>query len=219
MLDSGFYTIAEAAALINSTPSKLRAWLMPTAKYAAAVRSDRVYDRKVRDISFLDLIELNFVEHFRRQDVSLQALRVVADRAREFFGEHPFARDDITYRTDRRKIYADVARDTSDRKLIELSERQFELDVIERTLNENIDFDTKTSLATLWQPREKYNNVVVDPRANFGLPSLRHTGVGTSTIWDIWIAEKGSFDAVADWFTISPSLVKEAIEFEALVAH
>lgn len=219
MLDAGFYTIQEAASLIGATDERVRAWLKPTPKYDPAVVSARVANGKVRDISFLDLIELNFVDHFRKQGVSLQTLRRVSAEARKEFGEHPFARNNIRYRTDRHKIYADVAEETGDRRLLELTQRQFELNVIEDLLLSGIDFDPETQIAKLWRPRKEFKHIVVDPKINFGRPSLAGFGVGTEAIHRLWIGESGNARAVADWFEIPKHLVEEALRFETDLAN
>ena len=61
-LDSGFYTIGDAADLIaldvvGVTHAKLRRMFEETKLYKPAVKSDRAIGGRVRDISFLDLIE------------------------------------------------------------------------------------------------------------------------------------------------------------------
>ncbi|MEQ8404820.1 MAG: hypothetical protein RKE49_06970 [Oceanicaulis sp.] len=214
-LGEGFYTVQEAAYLIGTADQRLRAWLRPSAKYGPAVKSDRVRGRGISDLSFHDLIELNFVEHFRAQGVSLQTLRNANDRAREAYGSHPFARSDLLFRTDRTRIYAEAASTTNDKRLLDLTENQHVLDVIEDTLREGIDFDPDTALARVWRPRSDLA-VIVDPRVNFGRPSLEHHGLSTSALRRLWDAEKGDYAAVADWYGIPEAAVRDAVEFETV---
>jgi uncharacterized protein (DUF433 family) len=215
-LGQGFYTLQEASKLIGTSDQKLRAWLRPTRDYTAAVASDRVEDGRVADIGFFDLVELHFIDHFRNQGVSLQTLRKINARAREEHGTNPFARRGFRFRTDRVKIYSQAASETGDRILMDLTERQYVLDVIEHSLAEGIDFDPETELARLWLPRAWMKEIVVDPRLNFGRPSIRGYGIGTRAIFDQWEAEGGDEDIVAAWFRIPTELVGKAVEFESV---
>lgn len=223
-LTSGFYTLPEAANLLAldvvgvSVPA-LRRLFVPTTRYEEAVRSDRAHNGKVRDISFLDLMELRWLAHFRNQGVSAQALRKMAAAAREMLGEHPFARRDVFYKTDLNKVYAEIAEREGDRRLIELLSRQYELDVIQESLKRGVEFNTNMYLDE-WRPRpDEYPKIVINPRMSSGQPSLRHSGVSVDTIVDAWRAEEGDAEAVADWFEIPTSDVIEAVKFRKELPH
>jgi len=215
-LGHGFYTLQEASKLIGTTDQKLRAWLLPTRNYDPAVTSGRVHAGKVTDIGFFDLVELHFVDHFRDQGVSLQTLRTVSEMARNEYGDHPFARRGVLYRTDRVRIYSEAASATGDKILMDLTERQYELDIIEESLKSGVDYDPKTELARLWRPRDWTNEIVVDPKINFGRPVLKESGIGTRAIYDQWQAEGGDAEGVADWFRLDLRLVDQAIKFESV---
>lgn len=219
MLDQGFYTMREAVGLIgldvpgiNST--RLRPLFETTSNYPAAIESVRAYDGRVRDISFHDLIELRFVAHFREQGVTQQAIRAIARIARSLYGERPFARGDIRWRTDGKKIYSSAAGETGDSRLLELSRRQYELDVIEESLRAGIDWDAHL-FARSWTPRpKKFPNVIVDPRSSFGMPSILGRGIATETILDAVTAEDGNERRVAKWYGLSTTEVRQAVKFQ-----
>lgn len=223
-LISGFYTLPEAANLLAldvvgvSVPA-LRRLFMPTARYEEAVRSQRVHQGRVRDISFLDLMELRWLAHFRNQGVSGQALRKMAAAAREMVGDHPFARCDVFYKTDLKTVYAEIAAQEGDKRLIELLSRQYELDVIEESLKKGVQFNSSQYLDE-WRPRpDEYPNIVINPRMSSGQPSLKDSGVSVDTIVDAWQAESGDANAVADWFEIPASEVMEAVKFRKELPH
>lgn len=225
-LVSGFYTIRDAAGLIaldvaGFSEQSIRKHFGATRRYTASVISPRSIDGIVRDISFLDLIELRFIAHFRNAGVSGQSLRRVAERARELFGDRPFARNDIVWKTDGRRLFADAAADTGDRRLLELVDRQYQFEhIVESFLLEGLEW-SPSNLAQRWRPREKeYERIIVDPRVSFGQPSLEESGISATTLFDAWIAEEGNVESVANWFDIGIEDVREAVRFhEELPYH
>lgn len=218
-LDRGFYTMREAVGLIvldvpDATSSRLRPLFGSTKLYPPAIDSSRSYDGRVRDISFHDLIELRFVAHFRQQGVTQQGIRVMAKHAREVFGSRPFARGDILWRTDGRRIYSSAASESGDRRLLELANKQYELEVIEESLRVGMDWDAK-QFAISWRPRpKKFPNIVVDPRLSFGRPSIANRGISIEMIYDVVQAEDGDMKKVAAWYAIPVSEVREAVSFQ-----
>lgn len=213
--------MVEAAGLLGTTSARLRPWFRSTRRYAPAICSPLAENGKTADISFLDLIEIRFVDHFRKQGVTLQALRQAADAARAEFGDRPFARDTLRFRTDRRRIYAQVANEVGDSRLLNLtSARQFELDVIEESLQRGVDFDPQSDLAVAWKPfPDTFASVILDPRKNFGRPSLTESGIGVEDVHDAWISEDGDRAAVSNWFQLPESEVDVAIRFTKAHLH
>src|SRR6185369_8483607 len=81
----GFYTVREAARLLSiAQPAKIVGWLHGHKGRGRGPIIQRQYQPidGAQELSFLDLIEVRFVEHFRKQGVSLQALRKAAATAR-----------------------------------------------------------------------------------------------------------------------------------------
>ena len=155
LLDQGFYTMREAVGLIGLdvpevTSSKLRPLFGSTETYPPAILSSRAYDGRVRDISFYDLIELRFVAHFRRQGVTQQAIRMIGRRARELSAS-VLLRGRIFSRAPTGAASTPLSRMNRDRLLLELSNSQYELDVIEETLRQGMDWDAN-KFAISWRP-------------------------------------------------------------------
>lgn len=214
----GFYTVREAARLLEiSSPQKIARWLVqpPSGEPVIMRQYERIGPQS--ELSFLDLIEVRFVEHFRRQKISLQSLRIAARNARrELATSHPFALSNARFQTDRKQVFLESARESHDRIFLNLMTNQIEMyDVIEGIIAKDLQFDL-SGLAVSWQPSVTHSpNVIVSPSFAFGRPVISSKRVPTIAIFKSWKAESGRFDVVADWFDIPVELVREAVEFEA----
>lgn len=216
----GFYTVSEAARLLRiDNRQRIYRWLRPMDRGAVVARDYEPID-KLQELSFWDLIEVRFVEHFRRQGLSLQYLRKVADQARrDLKTQHPFALSKAEFLTDRKKIFEQIA-EGEGRQIRELLTGQYEMyETIEEILAKGMAFNPKTFLAEEWRPlKNDCPNVVVNPRYDYGRPVIGVRHVPTAAIIRQWKAEKGDKRRVADWWQIDQSEVAEAIEFEIRMA-
>jgi uncharacterized protein (DUF433 family) len=220
---SGFYTLGEAARLLR-LPHKRRitAWLhgRTDVKFAPIIDRDYAPVGVAQELSFWDLMEVRFVEHFRRQGLSLQYLRKVSAAARKELGhKHPFALANYKFQTDRKKIFIQVAEADEDPKTRHVLGDQYEMyDVIETLLGKGVEFDPRTHLAEHWKPLLEYPNVIVHPRFAYGHPVISDRHVATAAIFRMFKAESGNQAKVARAFRISPEEVGEAVEFETKLA-
>lgn len=216
----GFYTVREAARLLNiMNAGAITAWLKGHTRSAAGPVIHRQYAPLGRnqELGFWDLIEVRFVDHFRKQGYSLQSLRRAAETARnELKAEHPFALYGAKFVGVRKQIFLQVAKAEKDTKLLNLVTKQFAMyEVLEQVLEHGINFDPTSGLATKWYPREKeFPRVVLDPTVAYGQPAIDRVRVPTEAIFNLWKAEDGNFAAVMDWFEIDEDLAKQAVEFE-----
>jgi uncharacterized protein (DUF433 family) len=215
----GFYTVREAARLLNmQNAGVISAWLKGHGRSGAPViRRQYQPIAGTQELGFLDLIEVRFIEHFRKQEYSLQSLRKAAEAARaELKVEHPFALYGVKFVAERKNIFLQVAKSEGDTKLLNLVTKQFAMyDVLETVLARGLIFDPMSGLAMRWRPREKeFPNVIVDPRIAYGQPAIEAARVPTDAVFNIWKAEDGSYKAAADWFEITEALAQEAVEFE-----
>ena len=219
----GFYTVSQAARLLGvENRQRIYRWLRSTdATGEPVIIRDYSPIDGAQELSFWDLIEVRFVEHFRAQKLSLQYLRKVAIAARkEFKTKHPFALSKAEFLTDRRKIFEQTAEGES-RKVRELLSGQYEMyEAIEEVLAKGISFSPKTYLAEEWRPRENdCPNVLINPRYAYGQPVIGSQHVPTAAIFRQWRAENGDRDKVAEWWQIDRPNVDEAIEFEVRLAN
>lgn len=217
---AGFYSPADAARLLQVASPKLRGWLNGWTNSAAGPIVERDF-KNSRTISFLDLMEMRFIEAFRSQGVPMQTLRKAAAQARrEWDVLHPFALSKARYLTDRRSVFAQVAEREKDRVTWDMASGQHEMwDVIESTIAKGVMFDPSSDLANRWFPLPaEFPNIGIDPAIAFGKPALAEERVPTAAIHRMWRAEGGSISRVADAFEIGQDAVRAAVEYEIKTA-
>ncbi|MAM37248.1 MAG: hypothetical protein CL949_01790 [Erythrobacter sp.] len=217
---AGFYSPADAARLLKVASPKLRGWLNGWTGSTAGPIVDRDF-KDSRTISFLDLMEMRFIEAFRSQGVPMQTLRKAADRARRDWSvAHPFALAKAVYLTDRRSVFAQVAEQEKDRITWDMASGQHEMwDVIETTIAKGVEFDPNSNLARRWHPLPgEFPSIGIDPAIAFGKPALTQERIPTAALHRMWRAEGGSISRVAAAYEISEDAVKAAVEYEITTA-
>lgn len=215
----GFYTVGEAARLlkIHNEP-RIRGWLRGYGGGAGPV-IQRQYpvQNGIDEIGFYDLMEIRFIDYFRRQKISLQSIRKAAEAARrELSHQHPFALSNIKFVTDRKRIFHLTADETNDNVLRDIVTGQYAMyDVIEEFLAKGIEFHPASGLAETWRPEpDRFPSVVLDPRRAHGLPILTEHGVPTSALFSLWRAEAQDYEAVSGWYEVPRPDVEQAVGYE-----
>jgi uncharacterized protein (DUF433 family) len=225
LLMRGFYTVQDAARLIEvGNARRIRGWLEGYPKrIGPLIRRDYkpIYGRK-QELSFLDLMEIRFIEYFREQGVRVQTLRRCIETAREVWkADKPFATERIRFiaSDDRRDILVDevfrpVAEETKDRKLWSLVTAQFEMFKTLRTeLDKGLTFDTSTLLARTWKPRpNEFPEIVINPLIAYGEPT-GPSRVPTRVIYLASLTDETP-TSIADWYKVPLGEVNVAIRFE-----
>jgi uncharacterized protein (DUF433 family) len=221
-LAGGFYTVAEAARLLGlESTRRVTRWLSGPEPVIL-----RQYQKTgtLHEVGFLDLLEIRFIEHFRRCGISLQTLRRCAQNARSALGmDHPFATSNVKFQTDRRRVFMETAQQTGDPKLLDLVRNQFAIySVIESVLARDLTFDA-SGLASEWRPdTTNYPSVMINPRHAFGRPTVAESRVATAAIFNLFKAEQGDTAtvtaAVARWFKITEDETTQAVAFESELA-
>lgn len=223
-LAQGFYTVPEAARLIEvGNARRIHGWIKGYPKRKVGPLLQRQFNpiRDKEELSFLDLMEVRFVEYFRHHNVSMKTLRLAAEEARkELKVQHPFATDQIKFRTDGKRIYLEEvlkhsAEEADDRVFMNLITKQFELyEMIKRSLVSGIIFDLSTHLVERWHPRaELFPDIFIDPRLAYGKP-VTPSGIPTATLYEAWKAEGEKTERVADWYGVPARDVNQAVRFE-----
>ena len=221
-LARGFYSVRDAARLIeNARAQRIYGWLKgyPDREIGPLLSRDYRPINDRQELSFLDLIEVRFVEHFRAHEVKLRTLRRAAERLRkEFDTPHPFATDQVHLEADKADVFLVVMRESAkeerDRALLSLTTDNYVIeDIIKRNLVPGITFDRKSHIARKWTPRPlKFPHIIIDPNVAYGQPVVP-SGIPTSTLLASWEAE-GNYDDVAFWHNVKTSEVRQAVEFE-----
>lgn len=225
-LARGFYTVQDAARLIEvGSTRRILGWLRgyPKSQTGPLLMRDFQPIGGREELSFLDLTEVRFVEHFREQRVAMRTLRRALVTAREVFkDEKPLASRRIQFVTtvDRKNLFSEevlkpAAKATDDTRLWSLLTKQYEIyELIMHRLERGVRFDPKTELANGWAPRpEKFPAITIDPKIAYGQPALPN-GFPTHTIYESWEAEGQDYGSVSDWFDMPLDDVQMAVAFE-----
>lgn len=230
-LDRPTYSAAEAARLVNMSPTRVRRWLSGYIIYSNEGAFKRQKPLMIRPgttgtsyASFLDLVDLLWVKNFLEYGFSLQKMRRALAEVTEVLGDEHFARQ--SFFTDGRKIYLEVRRKMEDlpdqvekRAILELlSDGQWVIPEVILEIAQQIEFDEKTELARRWFPPGFDNLIVLDPLVSFGRPHITNKRVATSNILDLYVAENKQVMPVSGWFDISPEEVEAAVGFEQHLA-
>jgi hypothetical protein len=228
-LARGFYTVKDAARLIEAgSARRIIGWLRGYPKSHVGpllVRDFQPIDGR-EELSFLDLMEVRFVEHFREQGVGVRALRAALTSAREVFkDEKPLASRRIRFVTteDRKNLFSEeilkpAAKATEDTRLWSLLTRQYEIyELIMHRLARGVVFDPSTEIANQWVPRpEQFPTILLDPKIAYGQPALP-SGFPTQMIYESWQAEDEDYGAISDWYDMPLEDVRIAVAFEQFI--
>lgn len=217
-LGIGYYTVAEASRLLKISPLNIRRWLggytytdhgeckeMPPLWTPQLPRGEHHIE-----LGFRDLIELRFVQAFINAGLGLKTIRHCLDFARECVkDDRPFSTH--RFQTDGRTIFLEGLRQSGDAELLDLKKKQYAFkQIIERTFK---DLDIENNAVTRWRPYNGKPSIVIDPARAFGQPIAATSGVPTVTLAEAVEAE-GSIARVAYLYEASPSVVRDAVQFE-----
>ena len=211
VIGHGVYPLRRAAALIGTTPAKLRRWTRGTSK------SDPLFTARYRgldttELSFIDLVEARVVNALRAEGISLQAIRTAIEIAKDLFGEdRPFASS--RFRTDGAEVFLELERDGS---LHRLSRRMPGQGVFPSVVGPTLkDIDYGDGRAQRWTPAG-HPTVVIDPARAFGRSIIATTGVPTETL--AASAARHGIELTALDFEVDEADVAAAVAFEEPLA-
>jgi uncharacterized protein (DUF433 family) len=214
----GVYSISEAAHLTCVPVPRIQRWIRGY-KYdhAGEQRSSPAVWRRDLDIiegqlalSFLDMMEVRFIQSFRQHHVSWPAIREAAMRAAELFEDgHPFTNG--RFRTDGKTIFRQIE-EQKEIKLFDMNRRQWVFnDIVAPSLF--ADVDLSDDQVVRWYPEFPRKQIVIDPRICFGRPIVAECGIPTDTLAAAKKAE-GSEEAAAKVFGVKARHIRAAWSFE-----
>lgn len=219
LLGVGVYTVADASRLTKIPRQRIQRWIDGNPRnYRGQDRLDPPLITKQLPkldgetvIGFLNLMELRFIDAFRRHNVSLQAIRMASRKAAERFGDdHPLC--SRRFFTDGKTIFADVAYDTGEQELLDLVKDQYAFrSVLQPYLEKGLEFAGDDLVR--WRPAMGGGKVVLDPDRSFGQPITEGDGVPTSRLYEAFCAGD-SLASIARWYQISETVVSAAIDYE-----
>lgn len=218
----GVYNLAEASRLTNVPRHYIRRW---TVGYTYKLHDKPQFMPPIigREhvggdvlLTFADLIEIRFLNHFRKHGVSSQALRIASYRAQEFLGRpRPFSTQ--MFKTDGITILAEITKGTEDKVLLDLVKSQYAFNkVISPYLFKGLEFNVLKE-PKRWWPMGEERSVVIDPQRSFGAPIVVRSGVPTKILARAMKSES-SIKLVARWFEVEEQEVTDAAEYESQLA-
>lgn len=218
LLSAGIYSVPEAAQLVEAEQAETRVWIEGRKGAQDPLINNEIgrIGNKLA-ISFTNLMELRFVAFFSNAGVRLNAIRSIMNEVRDTLEHpHPFATKTV-FRTDGKKIVAEIARKNGVESIYDLRARNYEMPVlIMKTLHEDVVYDPHGD-AISWCPRPKVApNVIVHPAHSFGQPILLKSLVPTATIAKAYRVE-GDSEIVAEMYEIPESQVIEAVRFDEIL--
>jgi uncharacterized protein (DUF433 family) len=225
LLGVGVYTVPEAARLTGVSGRRIRRWLSgydfrsgDTVRSSPPVWHGQIPAGDSLALGFRDLLEVRFVDAFRRHGVSWRSIRIAADRAAEILHDsHPFSTK--RFKTDGRSIFAEIMQKTGEESLLGLVKSQYEFkSIVDPFLFEGIEFPAAEIAPVRWWPLGLDRRVVIDPERAFGQPIVAPESVPTAVLAQAFRAE-GSVPAVARWYLVDPQSVEDAVEFEDRIAR
>lgn len=220
-IGTGIYGIAEASRLTGVSDHRIRYWLRG---YAYKLENGHrkkfppKWKRQLPDVGhrvalgFLDLMEVRFVDFFRREGVKWKVINKAASKARKHFNKtHPFST--LRFKTDGYDIFAESSNEEGDLHLYDIAEDQqcFER-ILQQYLLQGVEFDEKGN-AYRWYPAGFRGAIVLDPNRSFGQPIVADDGIPTAVLAQAY-GGCLSYDEVAWTYEVSKGSVKAAVKFE-----
>ncbi len=219
LLGVGIYTVPEASRLTRIPADSIRRWLWgyrSRSKRGAASLRDPLWIPQIpiidhsRALGFRDLIEIQFVAHFKERGISLQSIRKTIGVATQLV-EQTYPLSSIKFKTDGKRILADILDEQERRAVFDLSSGQYLLSFVWDRLYDALEYSEYDELLRWW-PLGKDRRVLVDRRRNFGQP-ICPEGVPTAILAGALGAEK-RVESVAYWYKVEPDSVRDAEEYE-----
>jgi uncharacterized protein (DUF433 family) len=221
LLNTGLYTVPEAARLTRISTGKIRRWIKgydfrsgESVRHSDAVWQGEIapLDNKI-SLSFRDLLELRFVDAFIRAGVSWRTMRRAHAKAQvELHTTHPFCSNRIA--TDGKNILLRQGEEDSDEALVNLVTNQPEFRRIVQNFLKELEFSGDD---IIWYPLGRERQIVLDPKRNFGQPTVTKSGVPAATLARS-VKANSSQEIVARWYEVHPDEVRDAVEFEESLA-
>jgi uncharacterized protein (DUF433 family) len=223
-LNTGIYTVPEAARLTRVSTGRIRRWLrgynFRTKKkqhHSKALWHGQLepIDRSLA-LGFLDLIEIRFVAAFLKAGVSWGMLRQAHEKGVEMFRtNHPFCTKGFV--TDGRVIFVELHKETGERSLLEIvNDQHVFIEIIGPFLKE-LEFDANHTTLLRWRPATSRRLVVLDPTRNFGRPIVSRHGVPTEVLARA-ARVSDSVAEVSRWYEVAKAEIDDAVEFEQQLA-
>ncbi len=206
------YSCTEASRFLEIPVSTVRAWIrgQPYRTKTGEHLFARVIipaDETTGYLSFGNMVELFVLKCLRRtHEVPLPRIRDAIERIRgTFHSQHPLA--DLELLTDRRDVFIERFGEYLNLSRSGQIEMKRELEHCLKRIERESGIPRKLFPG-------KTMKIAIDPRVNFGRPTLVGAGIPTEVIWERNSSGE-DVDFLAGDYQCAPSLIREAIEYEA----
>lgn len=212
-IGNGIYTLPDLASILNLNYHKVQRLLNEYWDNRFAKEFSKKYSwtvGKSKAVSFHTLVEFYIFYQLKESGVSTQSiLKAHTELSQIFQTPFPFAKSEILEGINcfGKKIVFEI----NNEEIIDLdSTKQLNLKFIKNFMHK-LDFDSN-SLATRLYPLGKKNSVIVDPRNQFGQPTIIGTNLFPETIYNLY-KKKESKKFIASSYDISLKQVNDAIDY------
>ncbi len=246
-IGSGLYTVAEVCRLTGISPGRVRRWMRgytfvrkgePRTSPPLILGEYGSNEPGSIALSFMDLVEVRFVDAFLKEGVRWRTLREAHHKAaKDLRATHPFATR--KFATDGHSILARIGQAA----IVDIVGGQLGFHrILKDYLVTGLDF--KDQLAVRWWPLGRHRPVVIDASRSFGQPIVNREGVPTAVLHRAYIAESrsqvgltslaepseaaesasgttlhaGAIERVARWYDVERRSVRAAVEYELQLA-
>lgn len=212
-LGSGIYTVSDLAKILDLKYFKVQRLLNEywDKKFASQLGEKYSWTvKKSKAVSFHTLVEFYTFFQLKEAGVSTQKILKAHIELSEIFNTaFPFAKSQILNGLNcfGKKIVFEVNKD----EIIDLdSTKQLNLNFIKKFMRK-LDFD-RNNLAERFYPLGKNNSVIVDPKHQFGQPTIKGTNIFPETIYNFY-RSKESKNFIASSYNLNLKQINDAIEY------
>ena len=205
-LGEGVYLTSDVSQILQLPYSKVRRWMIELWDNKLSHSGTYSFgDPKNRAVNFYTLIEFYTFYQLRLNGVSVQ--RILSAHkiiSRELRTHYPFA---TNIRTDGKNIWYDYL----DELVNANGAQQLDLKAILSPFLHKIDFG-KNNLAEIFYPLERSKNIVVDPKRQFGQPTINGRNMRIETIKKLFEGAESKKN-ICLLYDLKPSEVDDALKY------
>lgn len=205
-IGEGVFLIRDVSEILLLPYSKVRHWLIEF--WEGRFSKDYRYSlgsKDNRSVNFYTLIEFYTFFQLRNKGFTSQKIqRYYRQLSKELNTHHPFAR---TIHTDGKSIWYEALGE-----LIKADgKRQLDLKYLLESFLDKIEFGAN-GLAQKYYPLNDSKNIVIDPRHQFGSPTIAGTNIKTLIINDFYKSGE-SVENICNLYNITEKQVLDAIQY------
>ena len=205
-LGEGVFLISDVAEILQLPYSKVRRWLIEfwEGKFSKDYRYT-LGSKESRSVNFFTLIEFYTFYQLRSMNLTSQRIQKIYNQlAKDLDTKYPFARP---LHTDGNSVWVEALGE-----LIKVDGKlQLDLKSILTPFLSKIDFTTD-GVAERYFPLDNSKNIVVDPRHQFGAPTITGTNVKSIIINDFYNSGE-SIESICSLYSLSEVQVKDALRY------